>query len=156
MSASISRLGNFSFKEGLQLIDVHKSSKVRSLHSQLPCTLIWKQRILAYKLQHLPMEEMLCPQYVFLLHIVSEANPTAQLHKNSSQREGGRVVFSRLFSKLDLPLFRGPFLSILHHNKARVGGWDLNSTQSYFLSKYSIYQYFCNIMSCMLWNGLSI
>ena len=31
--------------------------------------------------------------------------------------------FPKLFSKLDLTLFRGLFLFILHQNKGRVGGW---------------------------------
>ena len=35
------------------------------------------------------------------------------------------------FSKLDLPLFQGPFLSILPQNIARVGGWVFNSSQVY-------------------------
>ena len=59
------------------------------------------------------------------------------------------------FSKLDLPLFIGPFLSILHQNKVTVGGWDYNSTQIYFLSNHSIYHYVCSTRFCMIWNGLS-
>ena len=49
---------------------------------------------------------------------------------------------SKLLSKLDCPLFKGIFLSILHQNEARLGGWDFLSSQVYFLPKYSI-QY-CN------------
>ena len=53
--------------------------------------------------------------------------------------------------------FIGPFLSILHQNKARVGGWDFNSTQIYFLSNHSIchYNYVCSTKFCMIRNGLS-
>ena len=46
------------------------------------------------------------------------------------------LYFSNLFPKLDPPLFKGPFLFILHLNKARVGRWDFNSSQVYCLPIY--------------------
>ena len=52
-----------------------------------------------------------------------------------------RCLFSKLFSKLDLPLFKGPCLSILHQNKARVGAWGFLSSQVYCSPKHSIHHY---------------
>ena len=60
------------------------------------------------------------------------------------------------FSKLDLPLFRGPFLPILHQNKARVGGWvGFSLNTNLFPFKSYIYHYACSTMFCMIWNGMS-
>ena len=68
-----------------------------------------------------------------------------------------KVIERDVFSKLDLPLFRGPFLHILHQNKARAGGWDFDSTQIYFLSNHSIYHYsyVCIANFWLIWNSLN-
>jgi hypothetical protein len=62
-----------------------------------------------------------------------------------------------LFSKLDLPLFRGPFLSILQHNKARVGGWDFHSTQICFFKQVIVFIIVTMLVLfkfCITWNNL--
>ena len=44
--------------------------------------------------------------------------------------EHGELSFSQSLtnSKLDIHLFRGPFLFILHQYATRVGGWDFSSS----------------------------
>ena len=67
------------------------------------------------------------------------------------------LYFSELFSKLDLPLFRGPFLSILQHNKARVGGWDFHSTQICFFKQVIVFIIVTMLVLfkfCITWNNL--